>query len=1491
MVNINFHYSPDVSIAQMIGYEMASLIWGQLFTDNINVDILATTTNQLGENVIGGATPEFHEQHYGLFLQYFEADITSADDQEAFEALQQGNTVDFLLNGDLVDGNTKLKLTTALAKALGMDEAISLDRYLLDQSDNPLDGTIMMNQNFTWDFDYTREGEAAENSLDFLSVALHETGHILGFTSSLDFTLEQDTLYSGRTELSNFSPLDLFRFSAESLGVENPDGTVNDLSIGGVAWFSTDGGETLAAKMSTGKEGDGYQASHWERRYDPLGIMDPTLWYQERASISDLDLLAFDVMGYDLAEDAGNVENLFTSQSLTALLAQAKVNLAAKLDVTVDWLEANANVAESDLDLLAQLQAPAESTPTESTTTNGFLDGLSSWIQNIYQDWSNNSNSDDENQHSDSQDDNNQGDSSYSQDFYEWWSQNSAGKNSSWQELYEWWAQNSAGKNSSWQELYEWWAQNSAGKNSSWQELYEWWAQDSAGKNSWWQEVFYASADEQNNLVLDQVALPGSNGDSTINYEQVSGGEQDDIIAGDATAEKISGQQGDDLIDGAEGDDVIDGGSGRDTIFGFDGDDSINGGEGDDLISGESGQDVLLGEAGSDVLMGGDHDDYLDGGTGRDFLNGNTGDDVLIGRSDNDALEGEAGKDLVIGGEGQDIGNGGSGDDFIFGDQYSERLKQAFGNSVNKLTTLFTPNVQNPTIQTPTIQQNIFTVQLEQNPIRVEAEEMTLAQGYYIDTSFLQGTIRTGSSNSFSSASTRFTGEDGYYQVLIRYVDEFDGSSSLRVKIADREIDSWILNQNTVNNYNEYKTRTIAEATYLNTNDLVEIQGQAENSEYARVDYIEFVPVAIDSINNTGNSAANLSPVLIEAENMTLSGGYYADHSYYDGKVIRTRSSNRNGVATATFSGETGYYQVVVRYIDESDGNASVSVKIADTEIDSWVLNQNTSGSNQYYTRTISEGMYIDANDLIEIQGQAESSEYARVDYIEFISVEPPTDTSNEPDSSSDSNNPSPIDLSSATESGTNDDILRGGAGNDGIDASEGNDIIFGEDEFNDSSNIAPPLLEGSFNYGQSTYILSQAGTWAEAQAEAQSYGGNLVTINDGGENKWLLDTFGGVSDWLWIGFTDQNQEGQFEWISGQETTYTNWAPGQPYDDGGNQHYAILNWKNQGWDDNQGSWQWQGIIEIDWSSVGGNDTVFGGAGDDQIYGNTGNDLLYGDDTTSIQNLSSKLKGAVYNDSQYLVTNTAMTWEAAQAYAETLGGNLVTLNNAAEEQWIQNTFGTSELFWIGLSDSQIEGTWQWASGEVSDWVKGAANEGIYTNWSPGQPDDYNGFQDYAVMNYTMSGTTDNLWDDHNSDNSYRGIIEIKLTDANDQLTGNGGHDTLYGGIGDDTLEGTDQIVAGEYEKDVLVGDVGADKFILGNQEQAYYATRGYQDYAVIEDFNSTVDTIQFYGSAADYQSQQQGNDLFVSRNGDLVVILENTSNLNLNSSAFEYVNGV
>ncbi|MGK7896288.1 MAG: PEP-CTERM sorting domain-containing protein, partial [Xenococcus sp. (in: cyanobacteria)] len=86
-MKINFIYGATVSYAQMIGYEIASIMWGHLFTDDIEVNIFAKGTESLDSNVIGGAIPEFHEQHYALFLQYYQADITSTEDQLAFDAL------------------------------------------------------------------------------------------------------------------------------------------------------------------------------------------------------------------------------------------------------------------------------------------------------------------------------------------------------------------------------------------------------------------------------------------------------------------------------------------------------------------------------------------------------------------------------------------------------------------------------------------------------------------------------------------------------------------------------------------------------------------------------------------------------------------------------------------------------------------------------------------------------------------------------------------------------------------------------------------------------------------------------------------------------------------------------------------------------------------------------------------------------------------------------------------------------------------------------------------------------------------------------------------------------------------------------------------------------------------------------------------------------------------------------------------------------------
>ena len=87
-------------------------------------------------------------------------------------------------------------------------------------------------------------------------------------------------------------------------------------------------------------------------------------------------------------------------------------------------------------------------------------------------------------------------------------------------------------------------------------------------------------------------------------------------------------------------------------------------------------------------------------------------------------------------------------------------------------------------------------------------------------------------------------------------------------------------------------------------------------------------------------------------------------------------------------------------------------------------------------------------------------------------------------------------------------------------------------------------------------YFLLTSDTWTNSEAEAVALGGHLVTINDVAENQWVVNTFanyGGIARPLWIGLTDRDSEGSFEWVSGEPFNYSNWnlASSEPNNSGG----------------------------------------------------------------------------------------------------------------------------------------------------------------------------------------------------------------------------------------------------------------------------------------------------------------------------------------------------
>lgn len=137
-------------------------------------------------------------------------------------------------------------------------------------------------------------------------------------------------------------------------------------------------------------------------------------------------------------------------------------------------------------------------------------------------------------------------------------------------------------------------------------------------------------------------------------------------------------------------------------------------------------------------------------------------------------------------------------------------------------------------------------------------------------------------------------------------------------------------------------------------------------------------------------------------------------------------------------------------------------------------------------------------------------------------------------------------------------------------------------------SLMSLPIEVMAFYYNPSTghwYEIVE-GDWEAAEEAAVALGGHLVTINDANEQEWLVETFGGTT-YYWIGYTDKEKEGEWKWISGEDSDYTNWAPGEPNNGWGwEEDYAIMNWWSPGmWNDlGKNSPEWNdvkyGIAEL-----------------------------------------------------------------------------------------------------------------------------------------------------------------------------------------------------------------------------------------------------------------------------------------------------------------------
>ncbi len=90
---------------------------------------------------------------------------------------------------------------------------------------------------------------------------------------------------------------------------------------------------------------------------------------------------------------------------------------------------------------------------------------------------------------------------------------------------------------------------------------------------------------------------------------------------------------------------------------------------------------------------------------------------------------------------------------------------------------------------------------------------------------------------------------------------------------------------------------------------------------------------------------------------------------------------------------------------------------------------------------------------------------------------------------------------------------------------------------------------------------------------------------------------------------------------------------------------------------------------------------------------------------------------------------SLNWINAHNKCLASGGNLVTIQSAAENNAVAALMPSPSTFWIGLNDRYTEGSYSWTSGEAT----------VYFNWELGQPN--GGSEDCVGAN-----TTTGLWHD-------------------------------------------------------------------------------------------------------------------------------------------------
>ncbi len=270
----------------------------------------------------------------------------------------------------------------------------------------------------------------------------------------------------------------------------------------------------------------------------------------------------------------------------------------------------------------------------------------------------------------------------------------------------------------------------------------------------------------------------------------------------------------------------------------------------------------------------------------------------------------------------------------------------------------------------------------------------------------------------------------------------------------------------------------------------------------------------------------------------------------------------------------------------------------------------------------------------------------------------------------------------------------------------------------NTSNTISGFDFLGEFN-GSRYFLSTSTANYQTANNAVTAEGGHLLTISDAVENEFIRGHLAeGTS--VWIGLSDEGNEGNFEWETGEPVNYINWALGDP-NGGTNSNVARLRQNDGYWTDRSETDNFFYVLEMECDFVLPNCST----------------------VTSIPNAT--LIGEFENSKYFISNSSSLNYAEAEALAINGGGHLATVSDAAENEYIRSNLPSNSSAWLGYSDEASEGNYVWVTSEPT----------TYTNWQNGEPNDSLGIDNFARIQQNTG-----MWTDRNgATNHYYAIIEV------------------------------------------------------------------------------------------------------------------------------------